>query len=53
MSDIRHLIQKVRPVQCVPLYRLESGVADDAAEFFLGGAVGYAGGADDVFFEHH
>src|SRR5579864_2901947 len=45
-------VQKVRSIQRVPLHRPEPGVANDAAKFFFGRAVGHAGGADDVFFKH-
>lgn len=40
-------------VEGVALDGFEAGVADDAAEFLFRGAVGYAGGADHVFFQHH
>jgi len=39
MSDPHELIQEIRPVQCVSLHGLESGVADDAANIFFGGAI--------------
>jgi len=39
MSDPHEPIQEIRPVQCVSLHGLESGVADDAAEFFFGSAI--------------
>jgi hypothetical protein len=39
MSDPQELIQEIRPVQRIPLHGLESGVADDGAEFFFGGAI--------------
>jgi len=39
MSDSHELIQEIRPVQCVSLRGIESGVADDAAEFFFGRAI--------------
>ena len=46
------LVQEVLAVEGVALGGAEAGVADDAAEFFFGGAVGDAGGADYVFFDH-
>jgi hypothetical protein len=54
MSDPRALlIKEVRPVERIPLHWFEAGVADDAAKLFFRGAIGYTGGADYVFFEHH
>lgn len=47
------LIQEVLPIQRVPLGRAEPRVADDAAQLLFCGAVGHAGGADYVFFQHH
>ncbi len=44
------LVQEVLPIQGVALGGAEASVADDAAEFFFGGAVGDAGGADYIFF---
>ena len=44
------LVQEVLPIQRVTLGGAEAGVADNAAQFFFGGAVGYAGGADYIFF---
>ena len=46
-------IQKIRPVQRVPLRGLEARVADDSAQLFFSRAVGHTGGADYVFFQHH
>src|SRR5690349_18772790 len=51
-GDWRQLIEEHGAVEGVALDGLEAGVADDAAEFFFGGAVAGAGGFDDVFFEH-
>jgi hypothetical protein len=47
------LVQEVLPIQRIPLRRPEAGVADDAAEFFFGRAVGHACGSYYVFFQHH
>src|SRR5579884_466736 len=47
------LIQEVGAVERIALDRAEARIADDAAQFFFGGAVGDAGGAHDVLFEHH
>jgi hypothetical protein len=47
------LIQEVLPIQRISLRGAEAGVADDAAEFFLGGAIVDAGGADYILFKHH
>ncbi len=57
----RLIFQTARPpssgrdsIQRVPLHRLKAGAADHAAQLPFCGAVAYAaGGADDVFFEHH
>lgn len=46
------LVEEEGAVEGVALDGAEAGVADDASEFFLGGAVLGAGGADDIFFEH-
>lgn len=46
------LIQKILAVQGVALGRTESGVANNPAQFFFGGAVGHARGAHHVFFQH-
>ena len=46
------LIEEHGAVEGVALDGLEAGVADDAPEFFLGGAVRCAGSFDDVLFEH-
>src|SRR5438309_5934372 len=46
-------IQEVRPVQRVPLRRLKPRITNNAAQLFFSSAVGHAGGANDVFFEHH
>src|SRR6478736_7624652 len=46
------LIEKHGAIEGVALDGLEASVADDAAEFFLCGAVRGAGGLDDVLFEH-
>src|SRR5215469_4830031 len=51
-SPLRLLIQEICPIQGVPLHGTKPRIADDAAKFLFGGAVGYAGGAHDVFFEH-
>ena len=40
------------PIERVALRGLEAGVADDAAQLFFGGAVGDAGGAHHVLFQH-
>jgi hypothetical protein len=44
------LVQEVLPVQRIPLRGAKAGVADYSSQFFFGGAVGYTGGADYVFF---
>ncbi len=46
-------IQKIRSIQRIPLRRLESRIANDAAQLFFSRAVGHASGADYVFFQHH
>jgi hypothetical protein len=46
------LVQEHGAVEGVALDGLEAGVADDAAEFFLGSAVRGAGRFDHVLFEH-
>jgi hypothetical protein len=46
-------IQEIRPIQRIPLHRLKPRVADDAAQLLFCGAVGHAGGADYVFFQHY
>ena len=52
MQCVDGLVEEEGAVEGVALDGAEAGVADDAAKFFLGGAVLGAGGADDVFFEH-
>jgi hypothetical protein len=47
------LVQEVLAVQRVALGWAEAGVADDAAQLFFGGAVGYACGSYYIFFEHY
>ena len=47
------LVQEILPVQRIPLGWTEAGVADDSAQFFFCRAVGDAGGAHHVFFQHH
>ncbi len=44
------LVQEVLPIQRIPLRWPKSRVADDAAQFFFGGAVVDAGGAHYIFF---
>src|SRR5256885_678885 len=52
--DLVHdLDQEELCVQRVALRGAEAGVADDVAQLFFRGAIGGAGGADYVFFEHH
>src|SRR5208282_3073919 len=46
------LVKEVGAVEGVALHGAEASVADDAAQFLFGGAVGGAGGLDYVFFEH-
>ena len=46
------LVEEHGAVEGVALDGLEAGVADDAAEFFFGGAVAGAGGLDDILFKH-
>ncbi len=46
-----HLFQRVTAVERVALRGDEAGVGDDAAEFAFVGAVFYAGGEDDIFFD--
>ena len=46
------LVEEHGAVEGVALDGFEAGVADDAAEFFFGGAVAGAGGFDYVLFEH-
>ena len=46
------LVEEEGAVEGVALDGAEAGVADGAAKFFFGGAVGGAGGADHVFLEH-
>lgn len=45
-------VQKHRPIERIALDGLEAGVADDATEFFFGGAVTCSSGSDYVLFEH-
>ncbi len=47
------LVQKILPIQRIPLRRPESRVANNPAQFFFRRAVIHAGGADYVFFQHH
>ncbi len=47
------LIQEILPIQRIPLRGPEARVADDAAQFFFGGAVGHACGSYYIFFQHH
>src|ERR1700676_2043390 len=47
------LVQEILAVQRVALGRTEAGIANNPPQFFFCCAVGYAGGTDDVFFEHH
>src|ERR1700722_2892435 len=49
----RTLIQEVLAIQRISLRGAKAGVADDAAEFFFGGAIVDAGGADYILFKHH
>src|SRR5580658_8064305 len=46
-------VQKILPVQRIPLRRTETRISYDAPQLFFGGAIVYTGGADDVLFEHH
>src|ERR1035438_3073921 len=46
-------VQKILPVQGIPLRRTEARIAYDAPQFFFSGAVGYTSGADDVFLQHY
>src|ERR1035441_3272468 len=51
--SLRKSVQKALPVERIPLRRTESRIAYDAPQFFFSGAVGYTGGADDVFLQHY
>src|ERR1700676_2822951 len=50
---VRALMQEIGTVKGIALGRFESRVADNPAQFFFRGAIGYAGGAHDIFFQHH
>jgi hypothetical protein len=52
MDVAKNLIEEHGAVEGVALDGLEAGVADNAAEFFLGGAVAGACRFDYIFFEH-
>src|SRR6478609_10447945 len=52
-SPAKGLVQEQLSVQRVASRGTEAGVADHAAQLFFRGAVGDAGGADHIFFEHH
>src|SRR4051812_8945094 len=45
-------VQEVCAIKRIALYRLEAGIANHAAQLFLGGAIVHAGGAHHVFFQH-
>ena len=47
------LIQKILPVQGIPLRRTEPGIANNPPQLFFGRAVGHARSAYDVLFQHH
>src|SRR4029077_4104226 len=47
------LVQKILPVQRIPLRWTEARIAYDASQLFFGCAVVHACGADNVFFQHH
>jgi len=53
IDGFHHLNLRNTADTACPLRRPESRIADDAAQFFFSSAIGDAGGADDVFFEHH
>src|ERR1035441_9374280 len=46
-------VQKILPVQRIPLRRTEARIAYDAPQFLFGCAVGHARGADHVLLQHH
>src|ERR1700690_505943 len=46
-------IQKILPVQSIPLRRTKPRIAYDAPQFFFGGAVGHARSTHYVFLQHH
>lgn len=48
----RKLIQKQLPIQRIPPFRHKAGIADHPPQLFFSGAVGDAGGAHDVLFQH-
>ncbi len=50
--EVQALVEEHGAVEGVALDGLEAGVADDAAKFLFGGAVGGAGGLDHIFLEH-
>src|SRR5215472_18542126 len=49
---LRRSIQEILAVERIAALGDEAGVADHAAQLFLGSAVGHAGGAHDILLEH-
>ncbi len=50
---LHDLVQEVLAIQRVSLGGAEAGVADYAAQFLFGSAVGYARGSYYILFQHH
>src|SRR5229473_6261475 len=51
VPQLLNSFQRIAAIERVALGRDEAGVGDDAAEFAFVGAIFYAGGEDDVFFD--